>query len=178
MKTNKKSTKYGYLTKDEINVILSALIAYVEISDDEADEAQQIIKKISKNLSDDDIEFSNQMARQALEDHALERFEEGREYEYDHDHRWDWKKRYIEVPPEMEQLLIESWQKRRTIWMEYASNSANDGERRIKQREVDIYSIDGGYFSGYCHLRKEERTFRMDRIVSVRPTKKSYTIPW
>ncbi len=33
-----------------------------------------------------------------------------------------------------------------------------------KERLVDVYRFDGVYIRGYCHLRKEERTFRLDRV--------------
>ncbi len=33
-----------------------------------------------------------------------------------------------------------------------------------KERLVDVYAFDGAYIKGYCHLRKEERTFRLDRV--------------
>lgn len=33
-----------------------------------------------------------------------------------------------------------------------------------KERLVDVYRFDGVYIRAYCHLRKEERTFRLDRV--------------
>jgi DEAD/DEAH box helicase domain-containing protein len=35
-----------------------------------------------------------------------------------------------------------------------------------KERLVDVHTFDGLYIRGYCHLRKDERTFRLDRIAS------------
>lgn len=33
-----------------------------------------------------------------------------------------------------------------------------------KERLVEVRACDGGYIRGYCHLRQEERTFRLDRV--------------
>ena len=33
-----------------------------------------------------------------------------------------------------------------------------------KERLVDVHGFDGVYIRAYCHLRKEERTFRLDRV--------------
>ena len=33
-----------------------------------------------------------------------------------------------------------------------------------KERLVDVHSFDGAYIRAYCHLKKEERTFRLDRV--------------
>jgi hypothetical protein len=35
-----------------------------------------------------------------------------------------------------------------------------------KERLVDVYTFDGAYIRGFCHLRKEELTFRVDRVES------------
>jgi hypothetical protein len=35
-----------------------------------------------------------------------------------------------------------------------------------KERLIDVYRFDGIYIRGYCHLRKDERTFRLDRVES------------
>lgn len=164
------------LSGEEKTTLLTALGIYAELCGDESYLPSGLVKKIKRGLTRDLIKEAREEAQMLFDHFASYHFEENRNYEYDHDHRWDWKTRYIEVPPEMEQLLVDCWQKRKTIWMEYVSNSSAKDEERITKREVDIYNIDGGYFSGFCHLRNEERTFRMDRIVSVRPTKKKYII--
>ena len=33
-----------------------------------------------------------------------------------------------------------------------------------KERLVDVYAFDGLYIKGYCHLRREQLTFRLDRV--------------
>jgi predicted DNA-binding transcriptional regulator YafY len=36
----------------------------------------------------------------------------------------------------------------------------------VSSRDIDVYSFDGVYLDAYCRLRREKRTFRMDRIES------------
>ena len=62
--------------------------------------------------------------------------------------------------------------------MEYATpdDSVKSGER-VKRRDVDVYGVDWPYFDGFCHLRGEVRRFRMDRVLSIKLTEKSYEIP-
>lgn len=40
-----------------------------------------------------------------------------------------------------------------------------DGSGNITYRTVDIYFVDGKYIEGYCHDRKEPRTFKLERIL-------------
>ena len=60
-----------------------------------------------------------------------------------------------------------------TLKLKY--NSIRSG---ILEREVDPYFLifieRAFYFVGYCHLRKDFRTFRIDRIVEVSPTDKNF----
>lgn len=43
--------------------------------------------------------------------------------------------------------------------------SYKDSEGFLTKRTVDIYSVEDPYINGFCHLRNEERTFIIDRIV-------------
>lgn len=56
-----------------------------------------------------------------------------------------------------EQLIIGTYQ--------FTYTNADGG---IAARKVDVYEIwhneENGYFKGYCHKAKAERTFRMDRV--------------
>lgn len=55
------------------------------------------------------------------------------------------------------------------------------GRAAPTERRFDPYALVHGwgwwYAVGYCHLRDEVRSFRVDRIVSVVPTEEPYTIP-
>jgi predicted DNA-binding transcriptional regulator YafY len=50
----------------------------------------------------------------------------------------------------------------------------------ITEREVDPYGItrsqSAWYFYGYCHLRQDMRSFRLDRVESLIVTRKSFSI--
>lgn len=165
--------KEASFNPEELEALLSAVYIYGQISEGTHEELAPLIEKMEKKLPKKIIEHCYCLANEELGEFVEARYQEGRDYQYNHDHRWDWKNRYIEVEPELEQMLIQCWQKRLTIWMEYPSSSENT----ITQREVDLYQIDGGYIRGFCHLRNEERTFRIDRIIAVRPTKKKYKMP-
>lgn len=66
---------------------------------------------------------------------------------------------------------------KRTIWMRYYSASSD----RVTEREVDPYHLrfyEGAwYLIGFCHLRKEIRTFALDRIQDLRVTAGSFSLP-
>ena len=38
------------------------------------------------------------------------------------------------------------------------------GETEITERDIEVYTFDDIYLDAYCRLRKQQRTFRMDRI--------------
>ena len=48
---------------------------------------------------------------------------------------------------------------------------------KTRKREIDVYHKTRRYVIAYCHLRKAMRKFRTSRIVTVKLTKKGYTIP-
>lgn len=40
-----------------------------------------------------------------------------------------------------------------------------DADGKKTQRTVTVHSVTRAYFKGECHTRREERTFRLDRVV-------------
>ncbi|MBN7795309.1 helix-turn-helix transcriptional regulator [Parahaliea mediterranea] len=64
--------------------------------------------------------------------------------------------------------LTEAAESRRTVSMDYTSRQ---GERM--RREIDPYGLvfrwGHWYVSGYCHLREDLRSFRLDRLANVEP---------
>jgi len=74
-------------------------------------------------------------------------------------------------------ILQEAFKNRERIEIEYISSTARSGEDFRKRRKVDIYSFGDFYFEAFCHLRNELRTFRVDRVLNVKMTNQSYTIP-
>ena len=64
----------------------------------------------------------------------------------------------------------------RRVWMRYQGHS---GEAR--EREFDCYGLvyhgERWYAVGYCHLRRGERVFRLDRILSIEAREARFTTP-
>ena len=44
-------------------------------------------------------------------------------------------------------------------------------------REIDVYHTTARYTEAYCHLRKENRTFKTSRIAKAKITNKEYVLP-
>ena len=74
-------------------------------------------------------------------------------------------------------MLTEAFEKRLQVEIEYLSQSVATGDSPQRVRRVDVYHIREPYFEGYCHVRKDVRQFRIDRILDIRPTWQRYTIP-
>jgi DEAD/DEAH box helicase domain-containing protein len=74
-------------------------------------------------------------------------------------------------------MVMEASAKRLQVEIEYLSQSSASGESPHKVRRVDIYYVREPYFEGYCHLRKDVRQFRLDRVLDIKPTWQRYTIP-
>ncbi|MBA2362599.1 MAG: YafY family transcriptional regulator [Chloroflexia bacterium] len=64
----------------------------------------------------------------------------------------------------------------RRVWMRYRSSMGEETER-----EFDTYGLvyrDGRWYAtGYCHLRRGQRLFRLDRIVVVEPREERFERP-
>lgn len=58
------------------------------------------------------------------------------------------------------------WEGSRTIRFAYQSFEADNSDREVTVHKVVSKGRSNGdtYFNGYCHLRGEPRTFRLDRI--------------
>lgn len=58
------------------------------------------------------------------------------------------------------------WEGARTIRFAYQSFDADSSDREVTVHKVVSKGRSNGdtYFNGYCHLRREPRTFRLDRI--------------
>jgi DEAD/DEAH box helicase domain-containing protein len=74
-------------------------------------------------------------------------------------------------------MLTEAFDKRLQVEIEYLSQHPKGGESPRNVRRVDVFHIREPYFEGYCHLRKDLRQFRIDRVLDVKPTWQRYSIP-
>lgn len=69
----------------------------------------------------------------------------------------------IKVPP----LISEALKNDNYIHLLY-----KDGQGEITDRWVEPVDFYGGYLSGFCHLRGENRNFRLDRIIQMKASDK------
>lgn len=82
------------------------------------------------------------------------------------------------LAPATETLLTfaEAARERRQVWMRYA---ASGGE--VTERVVDPYGlvqiVGRWYVAGYCHLRADQRVFRLDRVESANLQSDCFTPP-
>ncbi len=70
-------------------------------------------------------------------------------------------------------ILAQAFADRRTVEIEYAPAGAPTGQRR----RVNIYGLTGQYLEGFCHLRQDVRSFRVDRVRAATLTDERYAIP-
>lgn len=67
----------------------------------------------------------------------------------------------------IEQIIRRAIEDGLTLEIEYAKNSFEKSTRVISDVSVsDEYGL--GYISAYCHMREEQRTFKISRIVDAR----------
>lgn len=88
------------------------------------------------------------------------------------------------------QTLRQAAATQKTVEIDYVSRTTPQGESFRKTRGVDIYRINFpqmanpdsknknlGVFEGFCHVRQDKRSFLVKRVISARPTDRTYTIP-
>lgn len=72
--------------------------------------------------------------------------------------------------------LSEGAQQRRRVWLRYA-----DGRGEQTEREFDPYGLayvaGRWYTAGYCHLRRDLRVFRLDRVARIEPREGTFAPP-
>jgi len=61
----------------------------------------------------------------------------------------------------IEERVQQAYAERRVLRIRY--QTANESQRTTV-RDIDVYAFDEVYVDAYCRLRKERRTFRLDRI--------------
>lgn len=70
-----------------------------------------------------------------------------------------------------EHIIMRAIEDKLTLEIDYAKNSFEKSTRVISNISIS-QEYGFGYISAYCHLREEERTFKMSRIVDVRIIKR------
>ena len=67
----------------------------------------------------------------------------------------------------IEQLIRRAIEDGLTLEIDYAKNSYEKSSRVISNTTISAeYGV--GYISAYCHMREEDRTFKISRIVDAR----------
>ncbi|MBI2023299.1 ribonuclease H-like domain-containing protein [Candidatus Giovannonibacteria bacterium] len=72
-------------------------------------------------------------------------------------------------------ILKQGLEEKRSIELEYITKPEASAEA-VSRRLVDIYRMKGDSFEGYCHLRKAERVFKIDRITDARLTNNEFKL--
>lgn len=76
------------------------------------------------------------------------------------------------------QILEEGLASHRRLAIDYVSSESSDGLGYKKSRLIDVYTIKpNGEIEAYCHLRKDVRNFRINRILHAELTGDLYTMP-
>ncbi|MBZ0303881.1 MAG: YafY family transcriptional regulator [Anaerolineae bacterium] len=88
---------------------------------------------------------------------------------------------YVSPPPALLQpdfvaILSSAVQQRRQVLLRYRSWSNDESERAFDPYGI-VFNEGYWYTAGYCHLRRDLRTFRMDRIVALEPLDETYERP-
>ncbi|MEK7596107.1 MAG: ribonuclease H-like domain-containing protein [Patescibacteria group bacterium] len=79
---------------------------------------------------------------------------------------------------DVRQILNEAFLKRKRVEIDYITKLSSEisaNEPRNK-RLVDIHKLNRDSFEGYCHLRKANRIFKIERVLVARLTDKTYQI--
>jgi proteasome accessory factor C len=74
-------------------------------------------------------------------------------------------------------LLREATMGRRRVDLEYYTYSRDNMTRRQVDPHLVFASLGHWYFSGYCHMVKDKRMFRLDRIKSIELTEETFDAP-
>jgi DNA polymerase III epsilon subunit len=74
--------------------------------------------------------------------------------------------------PELLERLEQALDERLTVTLHYPGRNG-----RLLKREVAVYRLAGNALEGWCYLRGDRRSFRLDRIARVEPAGRSYEPP-
>ncbi|MDP2676270.1 MAG: ribonuclease H-like domain-containing protein [bacterium] len=74
------------------------------------------------------------------------------------------------------QVLKDAFDSRRSVEIDYVTKNPEHGGGSLNTRLVDVYTLNTATIEGYCHLRKGNRIFKLDRILRARRTDKEYQL--
>ena len=87
--------------------------------------------------------------------------------------RYPKKKVYARESSEIRKLLQKAFKEKRKSKIKYYSPHSDEFTTRV----IDIYQLYMSSIIAYCHLRKDERTFIIERINSATLLNEKYKIP-
>lgn len=165
MKWNKQMYKYlSWLMFEEVNSKTNAI--------DDWERIYMWLEDIKSQLSEDEQKIVENKALQMKNQYYSGVFNE---FECEYLNESDGG--YFEYPPiHYNQDYYNIWSKavrtKKSVIVKYDSTTSGNTERVINP-----YKTRSPYGIGYCHLRKEIRQFRFDRIIDIKPTEKSFEKP-
>jgi predicted DNA-binding transcriptional regulator YafY len=81
-----------------------------------------------------------------------------------------------QLQPRFISLLSRAVQQSESVFLRYSAFSGNQSDRSFDPYGI-VYHLGYWYTTGYCHLRKDLRTFRIDRIVALEQLDQSFERP-
>lgn len=143
--------------------LLIAREVYETIDEEELLAAsEKLITNQEKFLDKEEIDYAHVIVFGILEDFFKKK---DREDNYD-----QWFYEEIDFDPYVAHVWKEGVKRKLTIKMTYTSETSG-----TKVRKVDPYKTKTPYGEGWCHIHKEERKFRFDRVSKIELTKKTFT---
>jgi len=134
---------------------------------------EKLKQKAEKHLTAEQSDFVNRRARQLRNDyheslvHDLEKIYWHKLHERD-----EYLVPLVEYDEKTYAVWTQAVRPKKSVAMTYDSTTSG-----ITQRTVDPYLTRTPYGKGYCHLKKEVRKFRFDRIVKIVLTDKTFVKP-
>src|SRR3990167_9839470 len=133
----------------------------------------ELIEEIKAKLDLHQINYANHRLRKIKHEYRTNIYEEAKSLYGD---RYGDDDEYYYPAVEYDEKIHDVWVKgvkeRTTIEMTYDSTTSG-----LTKRLVDPYQTRSPYGQGYCHLKKEVRKFRFDRIVEIALTDLKFTKP-
>ncbi len=80
------------------------------------------------------------------------------------------------VAPDALEVVVHAIQQRRRLSMRYRASNGAVTERAVDPYQV-VYRYGRWYLVGYCHLRGEQRIFRLDQALSATPLPDTFSPP-
>ena len=122
----------------------------------------ELVDKLARELDEDSLEEIESEVEKIVE--WLDEVEIETDPSYFSSFGWMEAPRYS--TRETKPLVLQALQERRRLIINYYTASTGEMNRRT----VDPLSLDGDMLTAYCHLRKAERVFKLNRIESAQLT--------